>query len=325
MTTGAIRKYLAFATLLSLFAVPVPESFAQYPVKPIRMVVALAAGGPTDVVARIVAQKLTEQLGQQVVVDNRPGAGGSVAGEMVARAPADGYTLFFAANGTYAIAPNFMKLPYDVKKDLAPVALIGISPLALMVHPSVPAKSAKELIALAKARPGAIHYGSAGQGSTGHLAAELLGMLANVKLTHVPYRGAAPAAIALISGETEMLISGVSASHPHIKAGRVRALGVTSAKRVQLLPQVPAIAESVPGYDVSSWFALTTVAGTPPAIIARLNQETVKAVGSSEVREKLLGAGVEPEAGTPEQLAAKLRAETEKWGKVVKAAGMKVQ
>ena len=297
----------------------------SYPVKPIRMIVALAAGGPTDVVARIVAQKLTEQLGQQVLVDNRPGAGGSVAGELVARSPADGYTLFFAANGTYAIAPNFMKLPYEVKKDLAPVALTGVSPLALMVHPSVPAKSGKDLIALARAKPGAIHYGSAGQGSTGHLAAELLAMMANVKMTHVPYRGAAPAAIALISGETEMLISGVSASHPHITAGKVRALGVTSAKRVQLLPQVPAIGEFLPGYDVASWFAIMTVAGTPAAIVARLNQEAVKAMSSPDVRDKLIAAGVEPETGTAEQLAAKVRAETEKWGKVVKAAGMKVQ
>ena len=320
-----MSKHLVFAALLALCSPPVLAATAAYPVKPIRMVVALAAGGPTDVVARIVAHKLSEQLGQQIVVDNRPGAGGSVAGEMVARAPADGYTLFFAANGTYAIAPNFMKLPYDAKRDLAPVALIGVSPLALMVHPSVPAKSVKDFLALAKAKPGGIRYGSAGQGSTGHLAAELLGMMANVQMTHVPYRGAAPAAIAVMSGETEMLISGVSASHPHITAGKVRALGVTSAKRVSLLPQIPAIAESVPGYDVSSWFALTTVAGTPPAVIARLNQETVKAVASSEVRDKLLGAGVEPEPGTPEQLAAKLRTETEKWGKVVKAAGMKVQ
>ena len=320
-----MSKRLVFAALLALCSPPVLAAAAAYPVKPIRMVVALAAGGPTDVVARIVAHKLSEQLGQQIVVDNRPGAGGSVAGEMVARAPADGYTLFFAANGTYAIAPNFMKLPYDAKKDLAPIALIGVSPLALMVHPSVPAKSVKDFIALAKAKPGGIRYGSAGQGSTGHLAAELLGMMANVQMTHVPYRGAAPAAIAVMSGETEMLISGVSASHPHITAGKVRALGVTSAKRVSLLPQIPAIAESVPGYDVSSWFALTTVAGTPPAVIARLNQETVKAVASNEVRDKLIGAGVEPEAGTPEQLAAKLRTETEKWGKVVKAAGMKVQ
>ena len=309
----------------ALIANAAPGWAQQYPVRPIRMIVALAAGGPTDVVARIVAHKLTEFLGQQVIVDNRPGAGGSVAGELVARAPADGYTLFFAANGTYAIAPNFMKLPYEVQKDLAPVALTGVSPLALMVHPSVPAKSVKELIALARAKPGAMHYGSAGQGSTGHLSAELLGMMAKVKMTHVPYRGAAPAAVAVMSGEVEMLISGVSANHPYIVAGKVRALGVTSAKRVPLLPHVPAIAESLPGYDVASWFAIMTVAGTPPAIVARLNQEAVKAMASSDVREKLIGAGVDPETGTPEQLAVKVRTETEKWGKVVKAAGMKPQ
>lgn len=327
MHIGVNRRLSAFGLLLGgvLIAGPAPGWAQQYPVRPIRMVVALAAGGPTDVVARIVAHKLTEQLGQQVIVDNRPGAGGSVAGEIVARAPADGYTLFFAANGTYAIAPNFMKLPYDVNKDLAPVALTGVSPLALMVHPSVPVKSVKELIALARAKPGAIHYGSAGQGSTGHLSAELLGMMAEVKMTHVPYRGAAPAAISLIAGEIEMLISGVSANHPHIVAGKVRALGVTSARRVPLLPQVPAIAESLPGYDVASWFAIMTVAGTPSAIIGRLNQEAVKAMSSADVRDKLIAAGVDPETGTPEQLAAKLRTETEKWGKVVKAAGMKVQ
>ena len=317
----------ALATALACCALAaITDAPAQtYPVKPIRMIVALAAGGPTDVVARIVAQKLSEQLGQQVLVDNRPGAGGSVAGELVARSPADGYTLFFAANGTYAIAPNFMKLPYDVRKDLAPIALTGVSPLALMVHPSLPAKSVKELIALATAKPGAIHYGSAGQGSTGHLCAELLAMMANVKMTHVPYRGAAPAAIALIAGEVEMLISGVSASHPHIRAGKVRALGITSARRVSVLPDVPAIAESLSGYDVGSWFAIMTVAGTPPAILARLNQEAVKAMSSPDVRDKLTAAGVEPETGTAEQLAAKVRAETEKWGRVVKAAGMKVQ
>jgi tripartite-type tricarboxylate transporter receptor subunit TctC len=315
------------ATVLGCTAITlaVPAWSQQYPVKPIRMIVALAAGGPTDVVGRIVAGKLSELLGQQIVVDNRPGAGGSVAGEMVARAPADGYTLFFAANGTYAVAPNFMKLPYDVQKDLAPVALTGVSPLALMVHPSVPAKSVKELIALAKEKPGAIHYGSAGQGSTGHLTAELLAMMANVKLTHVPYRGAAPAAIAVIAGEVEMLISGVSASHPHILAGKVRALGVTSAKRVPVLPKVPAIAETLSGYDVASWFAIMTVAGTPPAIIERLNRETIRAMSSPEVRDKLIAAGVDPQTGTPGELASKVRLETARWGKVVKAAGMKVQ
>jgi tripartite-type tricarboxylate transporter receptor subunit TctC len=306
-------------------SVPAPGWSQGYPARPIRIVAAQPAGGPTDIVARLLAQKLSEQLGQQVLVDNRPGAGGSVAGDIVARAPADGYTLFFAANGTIAVAPNFMKLPYDVNRDLAPIALAGVSPLALMVHPSVPAKSVKELTALARAKPGAIHFGSAGQGSTGHLAAELFAMMANVKLTHVPYRGAAPAAVSVMSGETEMLISGVSASHPHIVGGKVRALGVTSARRVAVLPQLPAIAESLPGYDVASWFAVMTVTGTPASIVARLNQETVRAMRSAEVRDKLVAAGIEPETGTPDELSAKIRVETGKWARVVKAAGMKVQ
>lgn len=320
-----IGVYWCLSAASFLLASAAPASAQQYPVKPIRMIVAQAAGGPTDVVSRIVATKLSEQLGQQVLVDNRPGAGGSVAGEAAARAPADGYTLFSAANGTIAIAPHFLKLPYDVKKDLAPVGLIGVSPLALMVHPSLPVRSVKELIALAKARPGTINFGSSGQGATGHLSGELFKMMAGINIVHVPYRGAAPAAIAVISGEIAMLFSGVSANLHHITARKVRALGVTSAKRMAVLPDVPAIAETLPGYHVVSWYALLTVSGTPPEIISRLSQETMKAMASPEVRNKLTAGGVEPDTSTPDQLAQWIRTETEKWGKVVKAAGVKAQ
>jgi len=297
-----------------------------YPTRPVRLVVALAAGGPTDVVMRLVAIKLSEQLGQQVVVDNRPAVGGSVAGEIVSKAPPDGYTLFAGANGTIAIAPNlFAKLPFSVSRDLTPVALIGNSPLAVMVHPSVAAHSTKDLLALAKAKPGAINYGSSGQGGTGHLATELLCMMAGVKMTHVPYKGAGPALIGLVGGEIELMISGLASGLAYIRQKQVRALSVTSAKRLPQVPDVPTVAETVPGYEAGSWYAILTRAGTPRAIIDKLNREVAIAVNSPDVNAKLVAGGVDPEVVTPEQLAVKIRAETERWGKVVKAAGIKPQ
>jgi tripartite-type tricarboxylate transporter receptor subunit TctC len=290
------------------------------------MVVALAAGGPTDTVARIYAYKLSELLAQQVVVDNRPGAGGSVAGDIVAHAPADGYTLFVAANGTIAIAPHLLtRLPYNVSKDLTPVALIGNSPLAVMVHPAVAATSMKELLALAKARPGKINFGSAGQGSTGQLATELLKLMAGIDMTHVPYKGAGPALVGAVSGEIELMISGVSTGLPYIKQRQLRALGVTSPRRLSVLPDVPAVAETVPGYEAGSWYAVMVPAGTPRNLIEHLNRQSAKAVNSPDVQSKLVAAGVDPETLTPEQLGVKIRTETERWGKVVKAAGVKQQ
>ncbi len=297
-----------------------------YPTRPIRLVVALAAGGPTDVVMRVAAAKLSEQLGQQVVVDNRAAAGGSVAGEIVSTAPPDGYTLFAGANGTIAIAPNlFTKLPYSVSRDLTPVGLIGNSPLAVMVHPSVPAQSMKDLLALAKAKPGALNYGSSGQGGTGHLATELLCMMASVKMTHVPYKGAGPSLIGLVGREIDLMISGLASGLPYIRQKQVRALAVTSEKRVPQVPDLPAVAETVPGYEAISWYAILTRAGTPRAIVDRLNREVATAITSPDVNAKLVAGGVDPEPLTPEQLGAKIRTETARWGKVVKAAGVKAQ
>jgi tripartite-type tricarboxylate transporter receptor subunit TctC len=325
VTRAGIRPVLLFAMLLATFGTTV--SWAQtYPTRPIRLVVALAAGGPTDIVMRIFATKLTEQLGQQIVVDNRPAAGGSVAGEIVANAPADGYTLFAGANGTIAIAPNlFTKLPFSVSRDLTPVALVGNSPLAVMVHPGVAANSMSDLLSLAKAKPSAINYGSSGQGGTGHLATELLAMMANVKLTHVPYKGAGPALIGLVAGEVQLMISGVSTGLPYIKQRQVRAIGVTSPKRLPQLPDVPTVADTVPGYEAGSWYAVLTRAGTPRAIVERLNREAEKAIRSPDVNGKLVSAGVDPDPISPEELAKKIRLETERWGKVVKAAGLKPQ
>jgi tripartite-type tricarboxylate transporter receptor subunit TctC len=289
------------------------------------MIVAQAAGGPTDVVTRIYAAKLSEQLGQQVVVDNRVAAGGTVAGEIVARAPADGYTLCAMANGTAAIAPHMMKLNYSVENDFAPVALLGDSPLALMVNPQLPATSINELTALARAKPGAINFASSGQGSTGQLAAEMFKMMAGVNLTHVPYKGALPGLVAVVAGEVHMIVSGLSSGLAFIKSGQVRALGVTGRKRVAALPEVPAIAEAVPGYEANSWYAVFTRAGTPRAIVDRLNRESAAVVTSADVRAKLIAASVEPDTLTPEALRAKVRADYERWGKVVKSAGVKLQ
>src|SRR5688500_8734664 len=310
--------------ILALSAIVPAAAHAQaYPPKPIRMVVAQAPGGPTDVVARIYATKLSEVLGQQVVVDNRVGAGGTIAGELIAHAPADGYTLCVMANGTLAIAPHFIKVTYRLNKDFAPVALIGDSPLALMVTPGL-ASSLKELIAVAKARPGAINFGSSGQGSTGQLAAELFRTMAGIQLTHVPYKGALPALVAVVSGEIQMLVSGLSSGLAFIKTGQVRALGVTGAKRVPVLPEVPAIAEVLPGYEANSWYAVLTRAGTPHAIVLRLNQASAQATTSPDTRARLLAASVDPVTLTPEELTAKINRDYERWGKVVKAAGVKM-
>ena len=295
-----------------------------FPNRPIRLVVALAAGGPTDIVMRIYATKMSELLGQQVVVDNRAAAGGAVAGDIVARSVPDGYTLFAGANGTIAIAPSlFAKLPFSVSKELTPVALVGNSPLAVMVHPGLPAASMKELIALAKARPGTVNYGSSGQGGTGHLATELLAMMTSVRLTHVPYKGAGPALIGIVGGEIELMISGVSSGLPYIKQRQLRVIGVTSLKRLPVLPDVPTVAETVPGYESGSWYAVLARTGTPRAVIEHLNRESVRAIKSADVHSKLVAGGVDPEVLSPEQLGVKIAMETERWAKVIKAAGLK--
>jgi tripartite-type tricarboxylate transporter receptor subunit TctC len=318
-----LKNTAALLTAIATLLVSSQPTTAQnYPAKPIRMVVANQAGGPTDTVARIYSGKLGELLGQQVVVDNRIGAGGSIAGEIVTAAPADGYTVAVMANGTVAIAPHILALRYNVAKDLAPVALLGNSPLALMVYPGVQARSVKELIALARAKPGSILFGSSQTGSTAHLSAELFKMMAGIDIRHVPYKGAAQALVGVISGEVQMFISGLSGSVGAIKSGQVRALGITSARRLTIMPDLPTIGETVPGYEADSWYMMLTRAGTPRAIINRLNELTAKVADMPEVHQRLVGAGVTPETLTPDQVAAKLKRDTERWGKVVKAAGV---
>ena len=304
----------------------VDDASAQtYPTKPVRMIVTLAAGGPVDAVARLLAARLGEQLGQQFLVDNRPGAGGSVGGEAVARAAPDGHTMLMAANGTVAISPHLIStLTYDSQRDLTPISLVVTSPLMFVVHPSLPAKNVKEFIAVARARPGAIAYASSGNGSTAHLAVELLKSAAKLDLVHVPYRGAGPALTDLVAGQTQMSITAVSGTLPFVQSGKLRALGVSSPKRLAVLPELPTIGETVPGYEVVSWYGLLTTAGTPPAVVALLNREVVRAVGNEEVRSRLSKTGLDPETSTPEAFGALIKSESAKWGKLIKALNLKL-
>ncbi len=311
--------------LAGLLVVPVTMVAAQnFPTRPVRMIVPLAAGGPVDAVGRIVAAQLSENLKQQVVVDNRPGAGGSVGGEMLSRATPDGHTILMAANGTIAIAPHLItKLPFDAMKDFAPITLVGTSPQAMLLHPAVPAKTVKEFIDLARAKPGGLNYASSGGGSTSHLASELLKMMAKITLVHVPYKGAGPALTDLMGGQTQMMITGISSALPFINGGKLKAIGVTSTKRVSVLPDAPPISEVVPGYEVTTWYALYTTARTPAPIIAALHRESVKAVNAPETKARLTAAGVDAETSSPEQLTKLGREEIAKWGKLISAIGMK--
>ena len=319
-----ILRCCLVALPLSALAAQTPKGGdANFPSRPVRMIVAQAAGGPTDVAARVYAARLSEIMGQQAVVDNRQGAGGSVAGDITSRAPADGYTLMVAANGTLAIAPHLIKLSYNARTDFVPIALIGNSPLGLMVAPNLPVNSVKELLALAKARPGKLNFGSSGAGATSHLAGEQLKMLTGVQIVHVPYKGASPALIGLATNEIEILISGLSSALPFIKQKQVKLLAVSSAKRVPLMPELPSVAEAVPGYDVSSWYAVLTPKGTPQPIIDKLHALSNRALTTPDVQSKLISLGMDPETPTLMELSTKLVNEYDRWGKVVKAAGMK--
>ena len=297
----------------------------QYPNRPIRLIVGYPPGGPSDITARLVAPYLTEALGQQIVIDNRAGAGGTVAATLTARAEPDGYTISIVANGEMAISPNLRKLPYDPLKDFETVSRIGANQLALVVHPAVQAKSVAELVALAKAKPGTVNFASAGTGSTAHLAGELFKSLAGIDIVHVPYKGAGPALIDLIGGQVHMLITGYPGALPHIKAGRLRALGATGPKRMIAAPDLPTISETVKGYDVTSSYGLVLPLRTPKAIVTRLHQETAAIVKKPEVREKLIALGFDPEGNTPAEFAAQIKSELAKWAKVIKIANVKVE
>ena len=292
--------------------------------KTLRIVVGYPPGGPTDVIARTVAQKLTIALGQQVIVDNRPGASGMIGAEQVVKAAPDGYTLLTVPI-TYAVTPSvYPKMPYDAEKDLAPVALVASSPFILVVHPTLPVKTVKELIALAKSRPGQINYASASTGGMPHLAGELFNMMTGVKLTHIPYKGAAPATVDLLAGQVSLMFNNMLSAMPLVKANKLRAVAVTSLKRSAAIPELPTIAETVKGFEASGWYGAFAPAATPKDIIAKLNAEINKLMRLPDVAQRLAGDGVEAASMTPAEFGAYLHSEIAKWGKVVKISGTKV-
>lgn len=295
---------------------------AQYPNKPVRFILPFPPGGGTDTLGRIIGQKLSEAIGQQVVMDNRPGAGANIGAEIAAKSPADGYTLLMG-NIAHAINVSlYRKLGYDLVRDFSPVTLIASTPNILVVHPSIPAKSVKDLIALAKARPNQLDYASSGSGSSAHLAAELFNNMAGVKMTHVPYKGGGPAVIALIAGQCSVGFATTPSVVSHVKAGKLRGLAVTSAQRSPATPELPTIGEAgLTGYEAGTWYGLLTPAGTPKEIIARLQAEVVKLLKYPDVKERLDATGFEPIGSSPEQFGAYIRSEIDKWAKVVKASG----
>jgi tripartite-type tricarboxylate transporter receptor subunit TctC len=337
MNTGALRRdglrsmqwkelaTIAMAAMLSFatsFAGPVLAQ--NYPVKSLRLIVHSAPAGTSDILGRLVAQKLTESMGQQVVVENRAGASGIIGVEAAVKSPADGYTLLITQT-SLAINPSmFKKLPYDALRDLAPVTQLVAGPNVLVVHPSVPATSVKGFIALAKAKPGSLVVGSPGSGTSPHLSAELFKVMAQIDMIQVQYKGAGQAIISLLAGEIGVMFTTTPTSLQYIKAGRLRALGVTTMKRVPALPDVPAIAESgVPGYESVQWFGILVPAGTPRPIVDRLHQEITRAIRAPEMKDKLTSEGLDVVAGSPAEFGALIKSETEKWARVIKTMGIK--
>jgi tripartite-type tricarboxylate transporter receptor subunit TctC len=313
--------------LLSAAIVAGAPALAQsdYPSKPIRIVVPFSAGGTTDITARVIADELTKTLKQSVVVDNKGGAGGNIGAAEVARAAPDGYTFLMGTPGTQAINQFlYPKMPYDTAKDFAPVSFVVRVPNVLIVNPALGAKTLKELIAIAKAKPGGLSYGSPGNGTTGHLSTELFKSGANIFVTHIPYRGSGPMLVDLMGGQVQMAIDNLPSAMPHIKAGKLVALGVTGEKASPQLPGVPPIASLLPGYAAESWFVLMAPAGTPPAIVNKVSAEVDKILKKPEVIERFKGLGAEPVGGTPEQLGQFITTETRKWAEVVKSSGAKI-
>ena len=321
-----MKLFAKFAVAVSLCAASMTVLAQQYPSKPIRLVIPFPPAGATDVLGRALGQKLSESLGQAVVIENRPGAGSTIGAEQVANAPADGYTLLLASGSLCISANLYKKLPFDPARSFAPVSLVGHVPHMLVVNPAVPAGSVKELIKLAKARPGEINVASQGNGTLSHMELELFKQAAGVELTHVPYKGSSNAMTDLLAGNVSMLFDSVTSSLPMVKKGQLRALGVVSPKRLAFAPDIPTITEAgVPGFDAANWFALLAPAGTSREIVQVLNTHVARALESAELRQRLAAQGAVLESSTPEALAALIKDDLDRWAKVVNQAGIKLE
>ncbi|MGZ8263885.1 MAG: Bug family tripartite tricarboxylate transporter substrate binding protein [Burkholderiales bacterium] len=320
-----MRCLLGVAAILSFMSVA--DAQTAYPARPIRFIVPFTPGGSGDIFARPVAQKMSEAMGQQVVVENRPGSGGVIGTEAAAKAAPDGYTIMMGLTANVAVNPSlYPKLPYDPLRDFAPVTLVAAAPYVLVVPPSLPARNVKELIALARPKPGDLAYASLGSGSMGHLSGELFASMAGVKLLHVPYKTLGQLIPDLISGQVQLFFLGVASAQPHVRSGKLRAVAVSGAKRSPALPQVPTVSESgVKGFEVTGWYGVFVPAGTPPELIARLHKEIVRALAMPDVRERLSSEGAELVGNSPREFDAFVRSELVKWAKVVKLSGAKAE
>ena len=313
-------------TVLAIIALCAAKAFGQdYPIKPVRLIIPFAPGGSNDILGRMIGTKLAEAMGQQVVIDNRAGAGGSIGVELAAKSAPDGYTLVIGHIGTLAVNPTlYKKLPYDPIKDLQTISMLAKVANIMVVHPSLPAKSVRELIALAKAKPGMLVYGSGGNGGAGHLATEYFKLMAKIDIEHIPYKGTALAIIDLLAGQTQLVFGGIPGIGGHIRNGRLRALGVSTSKRLTIFPEVPTVAEvGVPGYEATQWYGVLAPAGTPNWVVARLNREIVHTLQNPQIQQRLADDGSEPLASTPEEFTAFIKSETARWAPVIKAAGIR--
>lgn len=323
-----VRKIVILCVGMLLTLAVTAVQAQAYPARPIRFVVPYAPGGPLDLIARAIGQKLTEATGQPVVVDNKPGAGGNIGADIVAKAAPDGYTIVMGAVATHAINPTlYPKIPYDPVKDFTPVAMVAVVPNVLVVNPALPVKSVKELIDFAKARPSYLNFASGSSGSTGHLAGELFNALAGVQMVHIPYKGGAPAMADLLAGQVQLMFDNLANAQPQIKAGKLRALAVTTAQRSAFAPDLPTLAEAgVPGFDLTTWFGIFLPGNAPRDIVLRLNTEINKALSAPDMRDRLEKMGAEPPANnTPERFAAFIKVEFDKYARVIKASGAKVE
>ncbi len=317
-----LKGKLAAACAALLAALPAAAQ--EYPSKPVRIIIGFPPGGATDLVSRLLAPRFAEAFRQQVIVDNRPGANGVIAADLTAKSAPDGYTLHLGTLASQVISPAIGKVPYDPFKDFTPIGRTVALQNIFIVHPSLPVRSIRELISLAKSRPGKLNFASSGTGSTGHLSGELLKSMASIDMVHIPYKGGGPALIDLIAGHVEIFIAIVSTAVPHVKSGKARALAVTGSQRVGALPDVPTVAESgIKGYESSNWYCMVGPANLPQGIVGRWNKEMVTALGLPDVRKTLLDMGIEPAPSSPTELAAYLKSETAKWTKVIKASGLK--